>query len=111
MRHEMTRKEYYEKYEAYVKLNLEQKHKLEQLVNEVVALLRNAGISHNEGAEPMSDVNALIFRFPDNGVFEGFGMDLGKFGSCWISVAMEPEPGEEASQKHIMNEEGRARTP
>lgn len=29
----MTRKEYYEKYEDHVKLNLEQKHKLEHLVN------------------------------------------------------------------------------
>lgn len=107
----MTRQEYYEEYEDHVKLNLEQKHKLEHLVNEVVALLRNAGISHREGAKPMSDVNTLRFRFPDNGVFEGFGLDITSVGSCGIVVAMEPEPGEEASQEHIMNEEGRERTP
>lgn len=107
----MTRQEYYENYDDHVKLDLEQKHKLEHLVNEIVALLRNAGISHSEGAEPMSDVDALCFRFPDDGVFEGFGLDIQKYGSCGISVAMEPEPGEEASQEHIMNEEGRARTP
>lgn len=107
----MTRQEYYDKYSDHVKLNLGQKHKLEHLVNEVVELLRNAGISHDEGAEPMSDVDTLYFRFPADGVFEGFGLDLGKYGSCGVSVAMEPEPGEEASQKHIMNEEGRARTP
>lgn len=107
----MTRQEYYEKYEDNVKLNLEQKHKLEHLVNEVVELLRNAGISHNEDAEPMSDVDTLRFQFPANGVFEGFGLTIEKYGSCGIVVAMEPEPGEEASQKHIMNEEGRARTP
>lgn len=107
----MTRQECYEKYNDHVKLNLEQKHRLEHLVNEVVELLRNAGISHSENAEPMSDVDTLYFRFPDDGVFEGFGLDISKSGSCGIVVAMEPEPGEEASQKHIMNEEGRARTP
>lgn len=107
----MTRQEYYEKYDDHVKLNLEQKHKLEHLVNEVVELLRNAGIRHNKGSEPMSDVDTLRFRFPDDGVFEGFGLDITRFGSCGICVAMEPEPGEEASQEHIMNEEGRARTP
>lgn len=107
----MTRQEYYEKYDDHVKLNLEQKHKLEHLVNEVVELLRNAGISHSEGAVPMSDVDTLYFRFPADGVFEGFGLDLGKYGSCGMSVAMEPEPGVEAAEEHIMNEEGRARTP
>lgn len=59
----------------------------------------------------MTDVDTLYFRFPADGVFEGFGLDLGKYGSCGITVAMEPEPGEEDSQEHIMNEEGRARTP
>lgn len=107
----MTRQEYYEKYEDHVKLNLEQKHKLEHLVNEVVELLRNAGISHNEDAEPMSDVDTLRFSFPADGVFEDFGLTIEKYGSCGIVVAMEPEPGEEASQKHIINEEGRVRTP
>lgn len=107
----MTRQEYYENYEDHVKLDLGQKHKLENLVNEIVVLLRNAGISHNERSEPMTDVDTLCFRFPSDGVFEGFGLDIGRYGSCHISVAMEPEPGEEASQKHIMNEEGRARTP
>lgn len=107
----MTRKDYYEKYSDHVKLNLEQKHRLEHLVNEVVELLRSAGISHDEDAKPMTDVDTLYFRFQADGVFEGFGLDLGKYGSCGIAVAMEPEPGDEASQEHILNEEGRARTP
>jgi hypothetical protein len=107
----MTRQEYYENYDDHVKLNLEQKHKLEHLVNEVVELLRNAGISHSEGVKPMTDVNTLYFRFPADGVFKGFGLDIGSYGSCGITVAMEPEPGEEASQMHIMDEEGRERTP
>lgn len=107
----MTRQEYYDKYDDHVKLNLEQKHRLEYLVNEIVVLLRNAGISHNEGAEPMSDVNTLYFQFLADGVFEGFGLDLGQYGSCGISVAMEPEPGEEASQEYIMNEKDRMRIP
>ena len=107
----MTRQEYYDKYDDHVKLNLEQKHKLEHLVNEVVELLRNAGISHSEEAEPMTDVNTLRFRFPADGVFEGFSLDLGKYGSCGIVVAMEPEPGEEAKEEYILNEDGRARTP
>jgi len=109
----MTRQEYYKEYDDHVKLNLGQKHRLEHLVNEIVVLLRNAGISHSgrPGVEPMSDVDTLYFRFPADGVFEGFDLDLGKFGSCSIVVAMEPEPGEEASQEYVMNEEGRARTP
>lgn len=107
----MTRQEYYEKYEDHLKLNLEQKHKLERLVNEIVVLLRDAGISHEEGTVPMSDVDTLYFRFPADGVFEGFGLDLGQYGSCGICVAMEPEPGAEAAEEHIMNEDGRARTP
>ena len=107
----MTRKEYYEKYEDHLKLNLEQKHKLENLVNKIVELLRDAGVRHDEKSKPMSDVNKLYFSFPADGVSEGFGLDIGKFGSCGIVVAMEPEPGEEASHEHIMNEEGRARTP
>lgn len=107
----MTRQEYYEKYEDHVKLNLGQKHKLEHLVNEIIELLRNSGISHDEGAKPMFDVNSLHFRFPADGVFEGFGLTIGSYGSCGITVAMEPEPGEEASQEHVMNEEDRARTP
>lgn len=107
----MTRREYYEEYDGHVKLDLDQKHRLEYLVNEIVVLLRGAGISHSPGAEPMSDVDTLCFRFPADGVFEGFGLDLGSFGSCGVAVAMEPEPGEEASQEYVMNEEGRARTP
>ena len=107
----MTRQEYYEKYDSHVKLNLEQKHKLEHSVNEVVELLRSAGISHNEDAEPMSDVDTLRFRFLADGVFEGFELSIGKYGSCGIVVAMEPEPGEEASQEYIMNEDDRVRTP
>ena len=107
----MTRQEYYEKYDGHVKLNLGQKHRLENLVNEIVVLLRNAGISSRPGAEPMSDVQAMHLCFPADGVFRGFGLDIAPYGSCYISVAMEPEPGEEASQEHVMNEEGRARTP
>ena len=107
----MTRQEYYEKYDDHLKLNLEQKHKLERLVNEVVELLRNAGVSHDEGAEPMSDVDTLYFRFSADGMFEGFGLDLGKYGSCGIVVAMEPEPGVEAAEEHTLNEDGRVRTP
>lgn len=107
----MTRQEYYENYEDHVKLDLEQKHKLEHLVNEVVELLQDAGISHSEGAKPMSDVDTLRFHFSADGVFEGFGLDITRFGSCGVTVAMEPEPGEEASQEHILNEDGRARTP
>lgn len=107
----MTRQEYYEEYEAHVKLNLEQKHKLERLMNKIITLLRNAGISHSAGAEPMSDVDTMHFSFPADGVFDGFGLTIEKYGSCGIVVAMEPEPGEEASQEHTMNEEGRVRTP
>lgn len=107
----MTRQEYYEKYDDHVKLDLEQKHRLEHLVNEIVVLLRNAGISHSEGAEPMSDVNELRFQFLADGVFEGFNLDLGQSGSCGTCVAMEPEPGEEASQEYVMNEDDRVRIP
>ena len=107
----MTRQEYYEEHDDHAKLNLDQKHRLEHLVNEIVVLLRNAGISHSPGAEPMSDVDTLCFRFPADGVFEGFGLGLGGFGSCGMVVAMEPELGEEASQEYVMNEDGRARTP
>lgn len=107
----MTRQEYYEQYEDYVKLNLEQKHRLEHLVNEVVTLLRSAGISSRAGAEPMSDVQTMHFCFPADGVFRDFGLDIAPYDSCYISVAMEPEPGEEASQEYTMNEEGRERTP
>lgn len=107
----MTRWEYYDWYDDNAKLDLEQKHRLERLVNEIVALLRDAGISHDKGAEPMSDVNELRFQFPADGVFEGFGLDLGQFGSCGVVVAMEPEHGEEASQEYSINEDGRVRTP
>lgn len=107
----MTRQEYYEKYDDHAKLNLAQKHRLEHLVDKIVALLRNAGISHSPGVEPMSDVDELVFRFPANGVFEGFGLDLGSYGSCGVTVAMEPEPGREAAEEHFLNEDGRARTP
>lgn len=107
----MTRQRYYEEYDGHAKLNLGQKHRLEYLVNGIVVLLRNAGVSHSPGAEPMSDVDALHFRFPADGVFEGFGLDIGGFGSCGVVVAMEPEPGEEASREHAMNEGDRVRTP
>lgn len=109
----MTRQEYYDEYDDHVKLDLGQKHRLEHLVNEIVVLLRNAGISHSgrPGTEPMSDVDTLCFRFTADGVFDGFGLDLGGFGSCGVVVAMEPEPGEEASQEYVMNEEGGVRVP
>lgn len=107
----MTRQEYYEKYDGHAKLNLGQKYRLEHLLNEIVVLLRNAGISHSPGVEPMSDVNELVFHFPANGEPDKFGLDLGSYGSCGVAVAMEPEPGGEAAEEHVMNEEGRARTP
>lgn len=107
----MTRQEYYERYDSHAKLNLGQKHRLEHLVNEIVVLLRNAGISHSPGVEPMTDVDQLCFRFPANGEPDKFGLDLGSYGSCGIAVAMAPEPGREADEEHFLNEEGRARTP
>lgn len=107
----MTKQEYYDKYEDHIKIDLDAKHKLEYLVNEVIVLLQNAGISAHANTEPMSDVDTLTFRFPANGVFDGFGLTLSSYGSCYISVAMEPEPGTEAEEEYIMNEEGRTRTP
>lgn len=59
----------------------------------------------------MSDVDELVFRFPANGEPDKFGLDLGSYGSCGVAVAMAPEPGREAAEEHVMNEEGRARTP
>ena len=107
----MTRQEYYDRYDGHLKLNLEAKHRLEYLVNEIVVLLRNVGISCTPGAEPMSDVQTMHFSFPADGVFRDFSLDIAPYGSCYTSVAMEPEPGEEASQEHVMNEDGRVRTP
>ena len=107
----MTRQEYYEKYDEHVRLDLDQKHRLEHLVNEIVVLLRSAGIRVDEKSEPMSDVFRMHIGFPANGVVEGFGLDICSEDSCYIVVAMEPEPGREAAEEHVMNEEGRARTP
>lgn len=107
----MTRQEYYEKYDAHVKLNREAKHRLENLVGEIVNLLRGEGISCRPGAEPMSDVSTMTFRFPSDGVFTDFGLDISPYGSCYTVVAMEPEPGTEAEKKYTMCEEGRVRTP
>ena len=107
----MTRQEYYDGYDSHVRLDIDAKHRLEYLVNEIVVLLRNAGISCRPGVEPMSDVETMHFCFPADGVFRDFGLDIASYGSCYIAVAMEPEPGAEAAGEYISNEEGRARTP
>lgn len=107
----MVRQEYYEKYDEHVRLNLDQKHRLEKAVAAVVEVLRDAGIRVDERSEPMSDVFRMHIGFPANGVVEGFGLDICSEDSCYIVVAMEPEPGREAAEEHVMNEEGRARTP
>lgn len=107
----MTRQQYYDRYEGHVKLDLDAKHRLEYLVNEIVVLLRNAGIRCDPKAEPMSDVDTLVFRFPADGVFAGFGLDITSSGSCYFVVAMEPETGAEADEEYNMDKEGRERTP
>ena len=107
----MTRQEYYNGYDGHLKLSREAKHRLENLVGEIVNLLREEGISCDPGAEPMSDVKTIVFRFPEDGVFRDFGLDIARYGGCYIAVAMEPESGAEAAEEHVMNEEGRVRTP
>ena len=102
----MTRRERYDDYEPSCRVCLSERYALQRAIGQLVASLRRAGVSYDEGNAPMSDVNRIILRFESNGDFrnpeihiagmyyddERAHMDV---SGCPIVVCLEPKPDEE----------------
>ena len=102
----MTKRERYDAYEPSLRVCLSERHALQRAISQLVASLRRAGVSYDEGNVPMSDVNRIMIRFERNGDFrnpdisiagiyyddERAGMDV---SGCPVAVCLEPKPDEE----------------
>ena len=65
----MTKREAYDRYEDYIKVDRSNRIDLEEGIAKIVSALKSAGVSFHEGNAPMSDVNQIDLHFVADGDF------------------------------------------
>jgi len=92
----MTKREKYDGYEDYLKLNLAQRAAFEDAVAAMVNALKSAGVKWDRRSEePMSDVDQITLDFCANGDFRLRDVAIWSYGGCGESLCFEPQPSEE----------------
>jgi len=91
----MTKREYYDKYYAHVRVDLLHQPALNNAVTALANALASAGVSWDPSTKwPMADVNEIILRFKHNGDRTIRELVIGSEGKCGIVVCLEPQPSE-----------------
>ena len=87
----MTKREAYDKYEDYIKVDRSNRVALEEGIAKIVSALKSAGVSFNEGNAPMSDVNRINLCFVADGDFRLDELVVtGENAGCYVLVRVEP---------------------
>lgn len=90
----MTKREKYDKYESFLKLNCLQRRRLEEGIATVLSVLKEAKIQQYPGSKLMpsySEVNLSVNINDDDWTV---GVDISN-GGAWTVICMEPYPYEE----------------
>ena len=95
----MTRREEYERYESYAKIDRQRRAVLMEGVAKIIRALTDGGVTNNpEVKEPMSDVSEVDVRITRGGVGwdSPYAVDVCiADGGGWTVIRMEPYPEEE----------------
>ena len=94
-----TRRELYDETSTQHQVSLAHRKAIDRAIGALVAALRRAGVSYDEGHEPMTDVDRINIVFRANGNFRRPELLVGgryEDGSgCMMYLALEPYPDEE----------------
>lgn len=87
----MTKREAYDKYEDYIKVDRSNRIDLEEGIAKIVSALKAAGVSFHEGNAPMSDVNQIDLHFVADGDFRLDELVVtGENAGSYVLVRVEP---------------------
>ena len=87
----MTKREAYDKYEDYIKVDRSNRIDLEEGIAKIVSALKSAGVSFHEGNAPMSDVNQIDLHFVADGDFRLDELVVtGENAGSYVLVRVEP---------------------
>lgn len=87
----MTKREAYDEYEDYIKVDRSNRIDLEEGIAKIVSALKSAGVSFHEGNAPMSDVNQIDLHFVADGDFRLDELVVtGENAGSYVLVRVEP---------------------
>lgn len=87
----MTKREAYDRYEDYIKVDRANRVALEEGIAKIVSALKSAGVSFHEGNAPMSDVNQIDLHFVADGDFRLDELVVtGENAGSYVLVRVEP---------------------
>ncbi len=87
----MTKREAYDRYEDYIKVDRANRIALEEGIAKIVSALKSAGVSFHEGNAPMSDVNQIDLHFVADGDFRLDELVVtGENAGSYVLVRVEP---------------------
>ena len=87
----MTKREAYDRYEDYIKVDRSNRIDLEEGIAKIVSALKSAGVSFHEGNAPMSDVNQIDLHFVADGDFRLDELVVtGENAGSYVLVRVEP---------------------
>ena len=87
----MTKREAYDKYEDYIKVDRSNRIDLEEGIAKIVSALKSAGVSFHEGNAPMSDINQIDLHFVADGDFRLDELVVtGENAGSYVLVRVEP---------------------
>lgn len=87
----MTKREAYDEYEDYIKVDRANRVALEEGIAKIVSALKSAGVSFHEGNAPMSDVNQIDLHFVADGDFRLDELVVtGENAGSYVLVRVEP---------------------
>lgn len=98
----MTRREEYDRYESYAKIDRQHRAALMEGVAKIIRALTDGGVTNNpEVKEPMSDVSEVDVRITRGGAGwdSPYAVDVCiADGGGWTVIRMEPYPEEESQE-------------
>ena len=87
----MTKREAYDKYEDYIKVDRSNRIDLEEGIAKIVSALKSAGVSFHGGNAPMSDINQIDLHFVADGDFRLDELVVtGENAGSYVLVRVEP---------------------
>lgn len=106
----MTKREMYDVYNPIHRVGLRHRNAVSRAIGQLVAAFRRAGVSYDEGSKPMADVDRIIIRFRDSGVFRDPDIMIAgsydvagatttlRVSGCPVGICFDPRPDEENTE-------------
>ena len=106
----MTKREMYEAFNPIHRVGLCHRNAVNRAIGQLVAALRRAGVSYEEGSDPMADVERIIITFMGAGVFRDPDIMIAgshdvagatttlRVSGCPVGICFDPRPDEENTE-------------